>query len=163
MTDRHWHLSSESTSVQEARTAVRNLLADLTAASDHVEAAVLIVSELVTNAIRHANGAEGIEIDVQAHPGMVRLVVVDHDPLPPVRRERPPLDAGTESGRGLVLVEQLSTEWGWSPIAGNGKSVWCTIESEAPPEARRRARRPQRERTAESSLDAARADARSRR
>ena len=86
------------------------------------EPVVIGVSELVTNAVLHARSA--VEVVVQADVGLLRVEVVDDDPAPPARRSSG-LDAA--SGRGLVLVDELSDRWGSAP-RGPGKAVWFELD-----------------------------------
>ncbi|MFJ9826585.1 ATP-binding protein [Streptomyces sp. NPDC101160] len=97
----------------------------------------LVVSELVTNALRHAvpSGPEPAPEDGQNPPVRLhlmrwasRLVCAVRDPS----RESPEAreggeDFAAESGRGLFLVESFSDSWGWHPLAGtlHGKVVWA--------------------------------------
>ncbi len=85
----------------------------------------LIVSELVANAVRH--GRPEIVFRVRVAPFAIDIAVLDRGAgLPP---ERPvlPSDAAS-SGRGLVLVDQLSSRWGVEPHAeGVGKTVWASV------------------------------------
>ena len=90
-------------------------LADLTA---------LLVSELVTNALRHATGPIGVCLVRPAGLGDVLLVEVS-DPLPDPPRERAPRPED-ESGRGLQLVANSSRRWGTRPGAA-GKTVWFEL------------------------------------
>jgi hypothetical protein len=100
-----------------------------------IEAAELLVTELVANAIG-ANGgtavageAEIIQVRLTL-AGSLYICVWDGDLTPPALRE-PSLDA--ESGRGLCLVDCMSKEWGHSYSTGiGGKVVWCEVDS-APP------------------------------
>lgn len=86
----------------------------------------LLVSELVTNAVRAACGA--VRLSLRRFPGELLIEVTDHSPRPPVpscpSRE-------SENGRGLLLVEALSQEWGWSPLPDGGKRVYCRLAIEA--------------------------------
>ncbi|MGX1758363.1 ATP-binding protein [Streptomyces lydicus] len=80
----------------------------------------LVVSELVTNAVRHAR-SEAIRLVVsRPGPATVRIGVVDKSKAPP--RHRPPGDED-DSGRGLVLVAGLTAAWGIDPLPW-GKRVW---------------------------------------
>jgi anti-sigma regulatory factor (Ser/Thr protein kinase) len=82
---------------------------------------VLLVSELVTNAVRYAGGATELRIDVDDRS--VRVEVVDPEPTP--ARPLPP-DPWASSGRGLQLVQELAGEWGQSGVNG-GKVVWFVV------------------------------------
>jgi anti-sigma regulatory factor (Ser/Thr protein kinase) len=89
-----------------------------------VQQAILLTSELVTNAIVHAGSS--IELVVRAHAAVVRVEVIDGDPRPPLRRV---LEGDTNSGRGLNLVEALATVWGVDHVPGDGKRVWFEVAS----------------------------------
>ncbi|MFC5156674.1 ATP-binding protein [Streptomyces amakusaensis] len=109
----------------------------------------LVVSELVTNALRHALPADAqhesqdppVRLHLMRWPG--RLVCAVRDPSP----ESPgtfgggdapaafPDPKGTaESGRGLFLVDSFSDSWGWHPLAGalHGKVVWALFRLSQP-------------------------------
>src|SRR5205814_3319752 len=81
----------------------------------------LLTSELVTNAILHAQS--DIELSVRLTPDAVRIDVTDYSARMPSRRD--PADEDT-SGRGLGLVEALATAWGVDERPG-GKSVWFEL------------------------------------
>ncbi len=87
-----------------------------------MEEVELLVSELVTNAVVHAVSAPRIEVHLG--PASVRVSVRDADPRLP--RQRVP-DEERPGGRGLHLVEQVSTRWGAEPT-GEGKVVWFEID-----------------------------------
>jgi phosphoserine phosphatase RsbU/P len=93
---------------------------------------VLLVSELVTNAVVHA-GTQ-IELRVDIGPGSVVVEVIDYRPgTLPALLSKP--DADREAGRGMVLVDALAKEWGTRHFAG-GKAVWFKLnvtEPFAPP------------------------------
>jgi anti-sigma regulatory factor (Ser/Thr protein kinase) len=128
VTGGYWVLPREASSAREARAAIESLLVNLDTAADDVEAAVQVVSELVSNVVRHAHSADVIEIALDADDGVIRLEVVDNDPRPPLGPVgRDGAGSSEEGGRGLFLVEMLASEWGWDPIRGNGKRVWCTF------------------------------------
>jgi anti-sigma regulatory factor (Ser/Thr protein kinase) len=82
---------------------------------------VLIVSELVTNAVRH--GAPPVRVEVQADDRTVTVSVVDAAPGQPQRRT-PSADA--EGGRGLLLIDLLAAEHGVRPDPP-GKVVWAAL------------------------------------
>jgi anti-sigma regulatory factor (Ser/Thr protein kinase) len=85
------------------------------------EDALLVVSELVTNAVVHGQGEPVVVMEFT--DDRLRLEVHDEDTRPPVRREPGPDDPG---GFGLNIVDRLSEEWGWSTTA-TGKMVWCHL------------------------------------
>ena len=89
--------------------------------SDFVDAASLLVSELVTNAIVHAR--TDVELRLMADDRMLRAEVSDGNPTFPSPR-RPMGLAGT--GRGLLLMDDLASRWGVSPT-GAGKTVWFEL------------------------------------
>ena len=82
----------------------------------------LLVSELVTNAVVHADS--DVEVAVRLLPDSVRIEVVDRAPADALRPSRPPQDS--ESGRGLMLVETLASAWGVEPLE-TGKAVWFEV------------------------------------
>ncbi len=101
---------------------------------DVLDAAVLVVSELVGNAVRHGQALPGggLLASWELVDGDLRVQVVDGGPGPEVRAAggpRPllaPLEA--ETGRGLELVEALALRWGslpWHP--GPGTAVWADL------------------------------------
>ena len=93
----------------------------------------LIVTELVTNVIRHAGtppqriGLLDVVLDLLPN-STVRVLVWDSSTQLPILRNA---SADAESGRGLLLVEALSSCWGSYPVAGGGKAVWAQIPSGA--------------------------------
>jgi anti-sigma regulatory factor (Ser/Thr protein kinase) len=89
-------------------------------AGDQVQ---LIVSELVTNVIRHAAGHEAT-VRLERHADRLVVAVVDPDATPP-RLTRASLD--DEGGRGLHLIEAVADRWGTRHLPGGGKIVWCEI------------------------------------
>lgn len=83
--------------------------------------AVLVASELVTNAILHT--ANGGTLDLIISPTQLRLEVSDGSHTAPVERAHGPSDV---CGRGLPIVSRLSDDWGVrrSP---SGKTIWATF------------------------------------
>ncbi|RBM21908.1 ATP-binding protein [Streptomyces sp. PT12] len=96
---------------------------------------VLLVSELVTNAVVHTGRPAVLRLAVRRDPVPgrnvpVRLEVVDRDGRAP----RPRRAEGEETcGRGLELVEVLADRWGWQ-TEGKGKRVWCEVDCAPAPE-----------------------------
>jgi anti-sigma regulatory factor (Ser/Thr protein kinase) len=88
------------------------------------ETAVLLVSELVTNAVRHAQDTYAIALRLEIAGTLLRLEVQDADPRWPQRRTPARLD---ESGFGFVLMDALAGEWGVRETA-TGKTVWAELD-----------------------------------
>ncbi|HVF19398.1 MAG TPA: ATP-binding SpoIIE family protein phosphatase [Mycobacteriales bacterium] len=90
-----------------------------------VDAASVVASELLTNAVKHASASVRLTMTVE-QTGDVRLAVDDDDPRAPdlSATQMPPLEA--EGGRGLPIVDALCEEWGVE-LTPHGKSVWCVL------------------------------------
>jgi anti-sigma regulatory factor (Ser/Thr protein kinase) len=118
-----WTFPAEPGAVRTVRAVVRGQLRDWDLESLG-DIATLLVSELVTNSLRHATGPIGVRLvrtgDV---PGALRVEV--SDPLPDPPRERA-ADTSDESGRGLQLVAGSCRRWGTRP-ADDGKTVWFEL------------------------------------
>jgi anti-sigma regulatory factor (Ser/Thr protein kinase) len=96
-----------------------------------VDDAVVIVSELVTNAVRHgvppyaaAAGDAPIKLSMVRQGLFVVFIVTDPSDQDPRMR---PADDVCENGRGLHVIEALSRVWGWTPLPGTGKAVWAAL------------------------------------
>ena len=85
----------------------------------------LLASEMVTNAMVHTEGPATLEL--RRDGGTVRLRVTDADTRPPQLRDGPEPDLESDGGRGMVLVEALSSTWGVEP-SGSGKTVWADVD-----------------------------------
>ncbi|MGW4030044.1 ATP-binding protein [Streptomyces sp. NPDC004838] len=109
--------------VGKARAALLEVLTgwNLRAAEDD---ALVVLSELITNAVRHARTSPGREIETRylREADGIRIEVHDAD------RERPTARVPGESGGyGLVLVDGLADRWGVDERGGTGKSVWAVV------------------------------------
>ena len=95
---------------------------------DLVQEAVLIASELVTNAIRHGRCCvgtdDGVELAWQRQAARVICMVTDRSPLPPLLSSA---DQDAESGRGLQVVQALAAAWGWMMLSATSKAVWAAL------------------------------------
>ncbi len=87
------------------------------------DTATLLVSELVTNALLHANTP--LRLELRLDDATVRIDVLDESALAPTLRR---LEPEAEGGRGLVFVKALSDRWGWSPTR-TGKRVWFELDT----------------------------------
>lgn len=87
-----------------------------------IDDAQLIVTELVANAVKHTR-TRRIGVSVTRHPDHVRIVVTDTSRTLPAPTTAAP---EAEAGRGLLLVDQLTTRWG-SKRFRTGKQVWAEL------------------------------------
>lgn len=94
---------------------------------DGVEKSLLVVSELVTNAVVHA-GTPCV-VTARRAPGVIRVEVSDGDATPPDVLDAADLD---EHGRGMLLVSSMAVAWGVAPMAGGGKLVWAEMLCDDP-------------------------------
>lgn len=118
-------LAAEPGNVSKARNFIGQYLAahDLQYLSDDVR---LVTSELATNAIEHARTP--FVLTLCETGGVVRLTVRDGSSSVPMMTTPHVMDL---SGRGLVLVQQLSHEWGATTDASGSKSVWASFVTRA--------------------------------
>jgi two-component sensor histidine kinase len=107
-------------SARAAREFTRGRLSGL--ADGSLETALLLTSELVTNAVLHARTM--LELTVETNGRALMLSVRDHDHMPPEERPR---STDRIDGRGIALVAALSREWG-STAHATGKTVWCVMD-----------------------------------
>ena len=117
---------STPASARQARRFVESVLED--GDLDHFAyPATMLVSELVANAVLHTGTV--IEVVVCPELDRVRVEVHDGSPQLPIRKHYSNL-SGT--GRGLLLVERMASEWG-SDRTAEGKVVWFELDSRAVP------------------------------
>jgi anti-sigma regulatory factor (Ser/Thr protein kinase) len=119
-----------------ARLHARAVLAEW-GLDDLVEAAELIVSELVTNAVRASTGPDGRPrydgagmpvVVLRMASDRIRLLIEVWDSIPgaPAAGHPGPEDEG---GRGLMLVQAMCARWNWQTVAGwPGKVVWAELQ-----------------------------------
>ncbi|MER6000683.1 ATP-binding protein [Nonomuraea angiospora] len=114
-------LPKEMDSITAARRIVRRALAECGYQGYH-EDVLLVVSELVTNALVHGDGPPSLRMRGSA--AQVRVEVGDAGERLPEPRE-----PGPSNGWGLHVVRLLSTGWGTTPVDGEkgGKVVWCEL------------------------------------
>ncbi len=113
-------LDAGPTSAAQARAAVA-ACSDRLGLDELSDDVVLVVSEMVTNAVRHAQPP--VELEIEAGEDDVVISVRDGSPLPPVART-PDVDA--EGGRGMLLVDLLSDDHGVRSQPP-GKTVWARL------------------------------------
>ena len=93
------------------------------------ETAVLLVSELVTNVVRHAR-SDALGMALRLEPAGASLVIEVHDGDPHEPRPRMP-GRFDESGFGFVLIEALAGKWGVRQTE-IGKAVWVELDARQP-------------------------------
>ncbi|WP_269287643.1 MULTISPECIES: ATP-binding protein [Streptomyces] len=119
-----WPLPRTPTACRQARSALRQVLRQW--GMEHfTDTAELLVSELVTNAVRYAPGP----IHLTARGGHALRCHIDDGSrlLPRLHNARP----DDEFGRGLALVDQLASDWGVD-LTDCGKSVWFELKGAKP-------------------------------
>lgn len=109
----------DPSSVRSARRFVRAELGGV--AEETVEVAELLLSELVTNVVRHAR--TNFTVDLQVDRGVLRAVVEDGVAIDVAVVD---LLEDADSGRGLRIVAALADEWGVTRLA-HGKQVWFAL------------------------------------
>ena len=92
---------------------------------DLVDRAVLVASELVTNAVLHTKGPLRLRLAFRGE--RLYLAVADQSPRL-LRLAADPGDPEAERGRGLAVVERLAVAWGVHHPPEGGKLIWCVLE-----------------------------------
>lgn len=125
MFDFDLRLVPDASAPAAARRALTGLRASLGA--DAAEAATLLLSEVVTNAVRHADldERESIRVHVRLHPGVVRVDVSDPGPGFDPRLDR---IEEPDAGWGLRLLDRLATRWGVE--RGARTTVWFEVATQ---------------------------------
>lgn len=113
-------LPPDPSSARRARRHVVEVL-ERAGLADQTDAAALLVSELVTNALLHARSA--MTLRVEAGPAGIRVEVADGSPRRISRRRYSP---ESSTGRGVLLLEELASRWGVDPHR-EGKAVWFEL------------------------------------
>lgn len=123
-------VGADPAEVGRARRWARSRLAGSGIEADEpvAETLILLISELVTNAVVHTGCPAVLRMLLPRvladAPGTVRVEVADRSSRPPAQRHA---DGDDTNGRGLELVDGLADRWGWQP-EGAGKSIWCEVD-----------------------------------
>lgn len=84
-----------------------------------LDSAEIVVSELVTNALRHGGGC--LELLAECHDQRVTLTAADGSAILPERR-----DPSNDGGRGIMIIEMIAEQWGVN-THHEGKRVWVHL------------------------------------
>ncbi|ALC22554.1 ATP-binding region ATPase domain protein [Streptomyces pristinaespiralis] len=130
-------IGSDPSEVGRARRWARSRLLKSGMGDDEplAETLILLISELVTNAVVHTGCPAVLRMLFgagAAEAGTVRVEVADVSACPPRPRHAQGEDTG---GRGLELVDGLADRWGWQR-EGAGKSIWCEVDRDLPADAK---------------------------
>ncbi|MYY08839.1 ATP-binding protein [Streptomyces sp. SID4919] len=95
------------------------------ASADHLDTVALVVSELVTNAVRYgSHPGAAVRVTVDADETRTHVAVTDHARRRPRRRRGAPEDT---RGRGLFLLAAVTARWGVT-VSPQGKTVWAEVQ-----------------------------------
>ncbi|MET9776554.1 SpoIIE family protein phosphatase [Streptomyces sp. NPDC006367] len=119
-----WELPHDRTAPAAARGLVRDRLRSWGLGEETIEATELIVSELVTNAVRYGTPPLRLRL---LRGSTLTCEIHDSSPLTPRLRHARTVDEG---GRGLFIVSQLATHWG-TRYDTDGKTLWAEQELRA--------------------------------
>ncbi len=120
-------LAAERTAPRAARHWAMRTIASVGVHGMPNQVVELLVGEVVANAVVHGPGGAEIRVLVEVDPGSVRVEVTDAGPgRPEVLHPEPT----APSGRGMALVESLSSSWGVHPLGRSGKTVWFIVEQD---------------------------------
>ncbi|MGW2892474.1 ATP-binding SpoIIE family protein phosphatase [Streptomyces griseoruber] len=120
----YWFLEPEDAAPRQARQMLRRAL-DRWGMEDLTDAAELLVSEVVTNAVRYASRPVSLRV---LRTDVLRCEVGDDVPQLPRHRQSGAMD---ETGRGLIVVNKLAQRWGATRLS-TGKVVWFELALPAP-------------------------------
>ena len=121
----HWSLPCDPRMVSTARRNVAAAVSDVD--RDTVEIALLLTSEVVTNALRYGD-TSSLSLSLRLRPDELLVEVDDATVQQPQVRLPRQLD---ERGRGLMLLDALASEWG-SDAKADGKTVWFRLALTTP-------------------------------
>jgi hypothetical protein len=121
-----WRAVIDIPATDEGPSAARGIIGALLPVWDRhalVFDAQLVASELVTNAFQHAPGTDSFELEIIRTTTGVLLALADGSAVRPVIAK---LNNDSPTGRGMTLVQALSTRWGAESYRG-GKRVWVVL------------------------------------
>ncbi|AKY02201.1 transcriptional regulator [Streptomyces phage SF1] len=114
-----------------ARAFIIGQLRQLGTAHDRLDEILVCASELATNAVQHGSRDHSFRVRLIADTASVRIEVYDFGAGRPRVCRICEVRHTVEHGRGLLLVKELSDEWGVDPHPRIGKTVWCEFKTDA--------------------------------
>ena len=131
-----WSFAPEPTVPGNARQRLTHVLAGWGVDSDHTDDALLVVNELLANAVEHARTP--LILTVSCTGTALRVEVRDESVAEPRLQ---PVDLQAARGRGLQFVDALTRRWSWTADA-SGKTVWAEMAPAGAPYGGRRSAQP---------------------
>ena len=118
-----WSLDPTPAAPSAARRRAQTVLSSWDIHGEHAEDVLLVISELVANAVDHAR--TWLTVTIKRDASSVLVAVSDGCDRQP---QLQPHDVQARRGRGLQLIDRLSVDWGTiSTLPGPGKTVWARI------------------------------------
>ena len=122
-----WSLDPTPAAPSAARRRAQTVLSSWDIRGEHAEDVLLVISELVANAVDHAR--TWLTVTIKQDAGSVLVAVSDGCDRQP---QLQPHDVQARRGRGLQLIDTLSVNWGTiATLPGPGKTVWAQIAYDA--------------------------------
>lgn len=118
-----WAFAPEPTVPRDARRRLAVVLADWGLDADHTDDALLVINELLTNAVEHARTRLVLAV---SFTGTALVVEVRDESV--AEPQLQPVDLEAVRGRGLQFVDVLADRWSWT-VDGAGKTVWAEIST----------------------------------
>lgn len=115
--------TADTTHVPRSRRWVVGCAQRAGASAETLRVIALLTTEAVTNAIRHGPADGEVEVSFTRRRDALRVTVRDQSPAAPVIRGAGP---GSPDGRGVMLIDHLSTRWGVDHGPGT-KAVWFEV------------------------------------
>lgn len=117
-------LAAEPYAARDARRAAREVLTAWHVPEPQLEDALLVVSELVANVVRHAHTVSTLELELAPGGSRLRVALADGSSTAPRLRHA---HYSAEDGRGMGILAALSDRWGIELHVG-GKRVWWEVD-----------------------------------
>lgn len=123
-TGAQWSFAPELAVPGKARRQVEPLLATWGLPAEDRDIALLVINELLSNAVEHAGTP--MELTLSLTDAALLVHVRDESTSVP---ELQPFDDHSSRGRGLQVVQALAERWSWT-VDGTGKTVWAEITAQ---------------------------------